>query len=585
MAHTLRKVDKDFSFDEQRVELNELALDVYNLKHDFDGLSLDDLVDVNAAGAAIQQIIKYNGTSWVLDTDIVSTSFSVQTNTASGGGALTYNNSTAIFQYTPPYLNGFLTSVALNDLTDVNTAGAQTGKIIKYDSTVNSGSGGWVVADDNTTVASAFISLTDTPSSLSAGKWLKVNAGGTDLEWTDAPSTGVTSFTGLNDTPGSLTANKWLKVNAGGTALEYTNEPTDTTYNVFSTTEDGLVPQSPGGTTKFLRADGTWDLPPTYTAFTGTDAGLVPASTSGESTKFLRSDGSWVDSPGEANVQSDWNQSNTSADDYIKNKPTLVTTLNGLTDVNTAGAQTDKILKYDSTANAGAGGWVVGDDATGGGSSGANVTISDTAPTSPSVGDLWFKSDEGRLKIYYQDVDTTQWVDTSPIGSGGGGGGSITVTTDDNAPSNPSDGDLWWKSDEGQLKVYYQDVNSSQWVDTGGSPLSHSPKLPTYLGEVELWNFGAGITWRGSSGITATTRTAEGGGGFQEAYVRLAFSQSYTSANDYIVQITVSDPSTDGHIYAPSIRKHLDRIDFNVQNLTSSVLATGWKASVSVISL
>ena len=583
MAHTLRKVDKDFSFDEQRVELNELALDVYNLQHHFDDLSLDDLVDVNAAGAAIQQIIKFNGTKWVLDTDVVSTSFSVQTNTASGGGALSYDNSTAIFQYTPPDLSNFLTSVALNDLTDVNTAGAQTGKIIKYDSTVNSGSGGWVVADDNTTVASAFISLTDTPSSLSAGKWLKVNAGGTALEWTDAPSTGVTSFTGLNDTPNSFTANKWLKVNAGGTALEYTNEPTDTTYNVFSTTEAGLVPISPGGTTKFLRADGTWDLPPTYTAFTGTDAGLVPASTLGETTKFLRSDGSWVDSPGEANVQSDWNQSSTSADDYIKNKPTLVTTLNGLTDVNTVGAQTDKILKYDSTANAGAGGWIVGDDATGG-TSGANVTISDTAPTSPSAGDLWFKSDEGRLKIYYQDVDTTQWVDTSPIGSGGGGGG-ITVTTDDNAPSNPSDGDLWWKSDEGQLKVYYQDPNSSQWVDTGGSPLSHSPKLATYLGEVELWNTGNDITWRGDSGITASIQAADGGGGFQDPYIRLAFSQSFTSANDYTVQITVSDPSTDGHIYAPSIRKHLNRIDFNAWNLTSSALATNFKASIAVHSL
>tara|TARA_B100001094_G_scaffold37216_2_gene31440 strand:- start:5497 stop:6993 length:1497 start_codon:yes stop_codon:yes gene_type:complete len=468
MAHTLRKVDKDFSFDEQRVELNELALDVYNLQHHFDDLSLDDLVDVSAAGAAIQQIIKFNGTSWVLDTDVVSTSFSVQTNTASGGGALSYDNSTAIFQYTPPYLSNFLTSVALNDLTDVNTAGAQTGKIIKYDSTVNSGSGGWVVADDNTTVASAFISLTDTPSSLSAGKWLKVNVGGTALEWTDAPSTGATSFIGLSDTPGTLTANKWLKVNAGGTALEYTNEPTDTTYNVFSTTENGLAPQSPGGTTKFLRADGSWELPPTYTAFTGTTVGLVPTSTSGETTKFLRSDGTWVDSPGEANVQSDWQQSTTSADDYIKNKPTLVTTLNGLTDVNTAGATTDKILKYDSTANAGAGGWVVGDDVTGGGASGANVTISDTAPTSPSVGDLWFKSDEGRLKIYYNDGDSIQWVDTSPIGSGGGTGGSFSVTTDDNEPSNPSDGDLWWKSNEGQLKVYYQDANSSQWVDTGG---------------------------------------------------------------------------------------------------------------------
>ena len=45
------------------------------------------------------------------------------------------------------------------------------------------------------------------------------------------------------------------------------------------------------------------------------------------------------------------------------------------------------------------------------------------------------------------------------------GGGGATVTTDDTEPSTPSDGDLWWKSDEGQLKVYYDDGDSSQWVD------------------------------------------------------------------------------------------------------------------------
>ena len=32
---------------------------------------------------------------------------------------------------------------------------------------------------------------------------------------------------------------------------------------------------------------------------------------------------------------------------------------------------------------------------------------------------------------------------------GGGSGGGATVTTDDNAPANPVDGDLWWKSNEG----------------------------------------------------------------------------------------------------------------------------------------
>ena len=43
------------------------------------------------------------------------------------------------------------------------------------------------------------------------------------------------------------------------------------------------------------------------------------------------------------------------------------------------------------------------------------------------------------------------------------------VTTDDTPPSNPNDGDLWWKSNEGQLKIWYQDVNSAAWIDTGGS--------------------------------------------------------------------------------------------------------------------
>ena len=33
------------------------------------------------------------------------------------------------------------------------------------------------------------------------------------------------------------------------------------------------------------------------------------------------------------------------------------------------------------------------------------------------------------------------------------------------SPSSPSDGDLWWKSDEGRLKIYYADGSSDQWVD------------------------------------------------------------------------------------------------------------------------
>ncbi len=31
-----------------------------------------------------------------------------------------------------------------------------------------------------------------------------------------------------------------------------------------------------------------------------------------------------------------------------------------------------------------------------------------------SAGDLWWESDTGRLKIYYQDTDSAQWVDVNP---------------------------------------------------------------------------------------------------------------------------------------------------------------------------
>tara|TARA_B100000700_G_scaffold9614_2_gene9664 strand:- start:787 stop:3606 length:2820 start_codon:yes stop_codon:yes gene_type:complete len=186
---------------------------------------------------------------------------------------------------------------------------------------------------------------------------------------------------------------------------------------------------------------------------------------------------------------------------------------------------------------------------------GANVSISDSAPSGPVIGDLWWKSDEGVLKVYYTDVDSSQWIDASPGGqggSGGGGGGTLNnlvedaspqlgydldantygifnagiitatyffggglgigintvggnagygittidfrgsgistvttpdagistvyleggganVTTSDIAPTSAGDGDLWWNSSVGALKVYYDDGDSQQWVDAAGT--------------------------------------------------------------------------------------------------------------------
>lgn len=75
-------------------------------------------------------------------------------------------------------------------------------------------------------------------------------------------------------------------------------------------------------------------------------------------------------------------------------------------------------------------------------------------PNSPSNGDTHVFG--GTTYTY----NSTKGVWNSSASSGGG----ASVTTDDTAPTSPSDGDLWWDSAGGKMYVYYQDADSSQWV-------------------------------------------------------------------------------------------------------------------------
>ena len=45
----------------------------------------------------------------------------------------------------------------------------------------------------------------------------------------------------------------------------------------------------------------------------------------------------------------------------------------------------------------------------------ALVAIGTTAPTTPVVGQLWWRSDSGKLFVYYNDGTSSQWV---PINMG-----------------------------------------------------------------------------------------------------------------------------------------------------------------------
>ena len=61
---------------------------------------------------------------------------------------------------------------------------------------------------------------------------------------------------------------------------------------------------------------------------------------------------------------------------------------------------------------------------------------------------------------------TVSWADQS------GGGASVTVS--DTAPGSPSEGDLWFESDTGKTFVYYNDGSSSQWVEVGAASAAAS---------------------------------------------------------------------------------------------------------------
>ena len=81
MTAILRNVEKTFTFEDQRIEINEIALDLYNLK-----LGTLELTD-----------------------------FSVVTGAAVSGGGLSYDDTTGIFTFNPTDVSSFLTSFTETD--------------------------------------------------------------------------------------------------------------------------------------------------------------------------------------------------------------------------------------------------------------------------------------------------------------------------------------------------------------------------------------------------------------------------------------------------------------------------------------
>ena len=92
----------------------------------------------------------------------------------------------------------------------------------------------------------------------------------------------VTAFTGLSDTPSSLTASKFVAVKSDGTGLEFVNNPnTDNQRAIHDTPSDG-------STTISISSNWAFD----HKESEG-NSGHVPAAGTGNSGKFLANNGTW----------------------------------------------------------------------------------------------------------------------------------------------------------------------------------------------------------------------------------------------------------------------------------------------------
>ena len=141
-------------------------------------------------------------------------------------------------------------------------------------------------------------------------------------------------------------------------------------------------------------------------------------------------------------------------------------------------------------------------NATFGGITAAGVNVTGLCSASTFVGNLVGSVQGGNWNGYNSTASNNVSAGASITAAtfyGDGSKLSGIVVTDDTAPSDPSDGSLWWKSDEGKLKIYYEDIDSGQWVDASpggggadgsvGSSDLLNDSTPQLGGNLDLNNF------------------------------------------------------------------------------------------------
>jgi hypothetical protein len=406
------------------------------------GINIGDLDDIDLTVAPQDgQVLKWDSenSSWKPANDLTGDaesglglgdlSVSVQ---AAGSANLSYSDVTGVFTYTPPDLSGYLTT----ETDPVFAASPASGIILQNITNWNEAYGWGDHSTEGYLTAEADTLQTVTARGATTNQTLRVN------------NSGGNQVFNINSSTGRLTVGSTSLSIAAGITMYHGN--TLSTPTLTMNAQGGTITCSGDITTsgKIFYSNNFADLVSLPSA---TDYHGMFAHVHAEGHGYFAHGGAWTQ---------------------------LLDTgssVNDLADVVITSPANGNVLKYEN------GNWI-NTPQTGGA---ANVTISDTAPGLPNAGDLWWESDKGRLKVYYSDTDSSQWVDASPPLSPTNisetttnGSNRIGVTDLTSQVSQANEGSIEFQTDNGT-------TSAVRWVITPNGSLVPAANASYDIGTAE----------------------------------------------------------------------------------------------------
>ena len=452
MTAILRNVPKTFSFDEQRVEINEIALDLYNLK-----LGTLELTD-----------------------------FSVVTGAAVSGGALSYDNTTGIFTFNPTDISSFLTSFTETDPIFVASPayGITSTNITNWNNAHSWGDHsleGYLKAADQSdwNATSGLAEILNKPT-LFSGSY-------TDL--TNKPTLFSGSYNDLTDKPTIPAAQVQADWNELDTAdISYIqNKPTIPTVP----TDVSAFNNDAGYLTSYNDTNTTYSLDSSNENVDDVKLTLVGSNSSTDSVVITKGNnitfsnvttgGFTISASLALDNLSDVTTGTVATGDVLKYNGSVweaqadatggggATSLNGLTDVNAGSPGDGQVLKWVQSASE----WQPSNDLTAGGGGVTNFTdLNDTPNSLSGQGNKWIRVSSGGGGLQFingnlQDLNDIVYTGNSnavPTGDVLSWNGSNWTNATLSIPSNVSDLTDVSNASPGDGEALLWDAGNSLWV-------------------------------------------------------------------------------------------------------------------------